>query len=87
VPIPVRRVADTIPPLSALRPSRAEASYRRIWIQPEDDVPHVRDPLQHAGHRAALLPAQITVAASLVAAAGRDAAFGRLPALLRAAGR
>ena len=56
--------------LSALRPSRAEASYRRIWIQPEDDVPHVRGVLQHAGHRAALLPAQITVAASLVAAAG-----------------
>jgi len=56
--------------LSALRPSRAEASYRRIWIQPEDDVPHVRGVLQHAGHRAALLPAQIAVAASLVAAAG-----------------
>lgn len=57
--------------LSTLRPSRAEASYRRIWIQPEDDVPHVRGVLQHAGHRAALLPAQITVAASLVAAAGQ----------------
>jgi DNA-binding transcriptional LysR family regulator len=57
--------------LSALRPSRAEAAYRRIWIQPEDDVPHVRGVLQHAGHRAALLPAQITVAASLVAAAGQ----------------
>jgi DNA-binding transcriptional LysR family regulator len=62
-PAPVR--------LSTLRPSRAEASYRRIWIQPEDDVPHVRGVLQHAGHRAALLPAQITVAASLVAAAGQ----------------
>ena len=56
--------------LSALRPSRAETGFRRIWIQPEDDVPHVRGVLQHAGHRAALLPAQITVAASLVAAAG-----------------
>ena len=56
--------------LESLRPSRVEDSYRRIWIQPEDDVPHVRDTLQHAGHRAALLPAQITVAASLVAAAG-----------------
>lgn len=56
--------------LDSLRPSRAERSYRRIWIQPEDDVPHVRDPLQLAGHRAAMLPAQIVVAGSLVAAAG-----------------
>ena len=56
--------------LSSLRPSRAEATYRRIWIQPEDDVPHVRDVLRHAGHRAALLPAQLGVAGSLVAAAG-----------------
>jgi hypothetical protein len=56
--------------LSSLRPSRAEETYRRIWIQPEDDVPHVRDVLRHAGHRAALLPAQISVATSLVAAAG-----------------
>jgi DNA-binding transcriptional LysR family regulator len=56
--------------ISSLRPSRAEATYRQIWIQPEDDVPHVRDLLRHAGHRAALLPAQISVAVSLVAAAG-----------------
>lgn len=56
--------------LESLRPSRVEPTYRRIWIQPEDDVPYVRDVLQRAGHRAALLPAQISVAASLVAAAG-----------------
>lgn len=56
--------------LESLRPSRAEATYRRVWIQPEDDVPYVRDIVQRAGHRAALLPAQISVAASLVAAAG-----------------
>lgn len=56
--------------LEALRPSRTRRAFHRIWIQPEDDVPHVRDPLLHAGHRAALLPAQIVVAASLVAAAG-----------------
>jgi len=37
-------------------------------LQPEDDVPHVRDRLEQAGHRAALVPAQISVAASLVAA-------------------
>lgn len=51
-----------------LRPGRGERSPRRILIQPEDDVPHIRDPLQRLGHRAALLPAQITVAASLIAA-------------------
>jgi len=56
--------------LESLRPSRVEPAYRRVWIQPEDDVPYVRDVLQRAGHRAALLPAQISVAASLVAAAG-----------------
>jgi DNA-binding transcriptional LysR family regulator len=56
--------------LDSLRPSRVEPTYRRVWIQPEDDVPYVRDVLQRAGHRAALLPAQISVAASLVAAAG-----------------
>ena len=56
--------------LDSLRPSRTRRAFRRVWIQPEDDVPHVRDPLVHAGHRAALLPAQIVVAASLVAAAG-----------------
>jgi DNA-binding transcriptional LysR family regulator len=51
-----------------LRPSRGRRPLRRILIQPEDDVPHIRDALQRLGHRAALLPAQITVAASLVAA-------------------
>ena len=55
--------------LESLRPSRRRPFPRRIIIQPEDDVPHIRDPLQQAGHRAALLPAQIFVASSLVAAA------------------
>ena len=56
--------------LDSLRPTRARRAVRRVWIQPEDDVPHVRDPLRLAGDRAALLPAQIVVAASLVSAAG-----------------
>lgn len=66
------RSGDTARPLrlESLRPSRTEPTYRRVWIQPEDDVPYVRDVLQRAGHRAALLPAQISVAASLVAAVG-----------------
>ncbi|MFI9722018.1 LysR family transcriptional regulator [Streptomyces sp. NPDC052396] len=48
--------------------SRQADTFRRIWIQPEDDLPHIRDPLEQLGHRAALLPAQIAVAASLTAA-------------------
>ncbi|MBV9796113.1 MAG: LysR family transcriptional regulator [Actinobacteria bacterium] len=57
--------------LGSLRPAREQRFLRRIVIQPEDDVPHIRDPLQQAGHRAALLPAQIIVASSLVAAASQ----------------
>jgi hypothetical protein len=55
--------------VESLRPGRTRHPPRRIWIQPEDDVPHIRDHLQHLGHRAGLMPAQISVAASLVAAA------------------
>ncbi|MFC9238116.1 LysR family transcriptional regulator [Streptomyces decoyicus] len=54
--------------LETLRPGRAQRSFRRIWIQPEDDVPHVRDRLEQTGHRVALVPAQVAVAASLTAA-------------------
>ncbi|GAB2724332.1 LysR family transcriptional regulator [Kitasatospora kifunensis] len=54
--------------LDTLRPGRTRRSLRRLWIQPEDDVPHVRDRLEQLGHRAALAPAQITVAESLIAA-------------------
>ena len=73
-----RRGAASAARLSALRPSRADESYRRIWIQPEDDVAHIRDTLRHAGHRAALLPGQIVVAASLVAGAGEALRSGDL---------
>lgn len=64
--------------LETLRPSRARRSFRRVWIQPEDDVPHVRDRLEQVGHRAALIPAQITVATSLVAAASETMRAGDL---------
>lgn len=62
--------------LDTLRPGRASRSFRRVWIQPEDDVPHVRDRLDEAGHRAALMPAQITVATSLVAAVSETTRSG-----------
>lgn len=54
--------------LETLRPGRARRSSRRIWIQPEDDVAHIRDRLVRLGHRAALAPAQLAVAGSLTAA-------------------
>ncbi len=64
--------------VDSLRPGRTQRPVRRIWIQPEDDVPHIRDQLQQLGHRAALLPAQISVAASLVAAAAETIRAGDL---------
>ena len=79
VPLGVASPADTgTQPLyiETLRPGRGQRSFRRIWIQPEDDVPHVRDRLEQIGHRAALMPAQITVAASLIAAASETMRAG-----------
>jgi DNA-binding transcriptional LysR family regulator len=54
--------------LEVLRPSRARQTGRRLWLQPEDDVPHVRDEAQRAGHRAGLSPAQVAIAPTLTAA-------------------
>ena len=65
--------------VESLRPGRTrEQPVRRIWIQPEDDVPHIRDQLQQIGHRAALMPTQISVAASLVEAASAALRSGDL---------
>ncbi len=54
--------------LASLRPSRARPKTRRLWLQPEDDVPHIRDEVRRAGHRAGLTSAQIVVATTLTAA-------------------
>lgn len=64
--------------VDSLRPGRTHRPVRRIWIQPEDDVPHIRDHLQQLGHRAALMPAQISVAASLVTAVAEALRAGDL---------
>lgn len=71
VPLGVASAADdgTEPlRIEALRPGRTQRSFRRIWIQPEDDVAHIRDRLAQLGHRSALMPAQVAVATSLTAA-------------------
>jgi DNA-binding transcriptional LysR family regulator len=54
--------------IGSLRPDRTGRSSRRVWIQPEDDVAHVRDALVRMGHRAALAPDQTAVAPTLTAA-------------------
>jgi DNA-binding transcriptional LysR family regulator len=64
--------------IETLRPGRTQRSFRRVWIQPEDDVPHIRDRLEQMGHRAALVPAQITVASSLTAAVSDAIRAGNL---------
>jgi len=48
---------------------RSASRGRRVWIQPEDDVPHVRDPLNRLRDAVGLRPAQVAVAASLASAA------------------
>ncbi|MBP2472321.1 DNA-binding transcriptional LysR family regulator [Crossiella equi] len=70
VPLGVASTVDEDRPLrvETLRPSRTRREPRRLWVQPEDDVPHVRDRLTQLGNRAALLPAQIAVAPSLTSA-------------------
>ena len=56
--------------LDHLRPVRAEGHGRaaRVWLLPEDDVPHVRDPLVAAAQAAGMAPAQVAVAPSMSAA-------------------
>ena len=55
--------------LETLRAGRAPTTpRRRVWIQPEDDTPHIRDPLTRTGHALGLHPTQITVATSLTTA-------------------
>lgn len=66
--------------LETLRAGRSGGPRRRVWIQPEDDVPHVRDPLLRTRDAVGLPPAQVEVAGSLTAAAA--AVFGSADLLL-----
>jgi DNA-binding transcriptional LysR family regulator len=60
--------ATAVSRLELLRPSRARQTGPRLWLQPEDDVPQVRDEAHRAGHRAGLSPAQVAMAPTLIAA-------------------
>lgn len=57
--------------LDTLRPGRADRDRRprRVWLQPEDDVPHVRDRLARLRDAVGLRPAQLAVAPAVAAAA------------------
>ncbi len=55
--------------LETLRAGRSRGARRRVWVQPEDDVPHVRDRVFRARDAAGLLPAQVEVAGTLTTAA------------------
>jgi DNA-binding transcriptional LysR family regulator len=74
VPLGVGRGRDTDAGLTfylaSIRSGRGSrpADARRIWIQPEDAVPHVRDRLVFAAQSAGLAPAQVRVATDMVAA-------------------
>ncbi|WP_438388237.1 LysR family transcriptional regulator [Actinopolyspora saharensis] len=43
---------------------------RRVWIQPEDDLPHIRDRLTRLRDSLGLRPSQVAVADSLTSAVG-----------------
>ncbi|SEF37893.1 DNA-binding transcriptional regulator, LysR family [Amycolatopsis pretoriensis] len=66
--------------LETLRAGRSGGPRRHVWIQPEDDVPHIRDPLLRARDAVGLPPAQVEVAGSLTEAAA--AVFGSTDLLL-----
>ncbi|MEU4894903.1 LysR family transcriptional regulator [Streptomyces sp. NPDC044780] len=56
--------------LETLRVGRAcPGPARRVWIQPEDDVPHIRDPLTLLRDAVGLRPAQLVAATDLTSAA------------------
>ena len=56
--------------LETLRAGRTRRTTRRrrVWIQPEDDVPHVRDRIVRLGDAVGLQPAQVAVSSTLVEA-------------------
>ncbi|MEU8786641.1 LysR family transcriptional regulator [Streptomyces sp. NPDC048637] len=65
--------------LDTLRISRGgPGRVRRVWIQPEDDVPHIRDPLTRLRDAVGLRPAQLAVAADLPTAVAEALCSGDL---------
>ncbi|WP_232497746.1 helix-turn-helix domain-containing protein [Agromyces humatus] len=51
-----------------LRQKRGAVRTRRLWLQPEDEVPHVRDRLERVRNGAGLVPGQLRIAPSIITA-------------------
>ncbi|GAA1967162.1 LysR family transcriptional regulator [Agromyces allii] len=64
--------------LAELRPRRGTPERRRLWLQPEDDVPNVRDRLERVRNGAGLATDHLRVATSLVTAVARAIGDGDL---------
>lgn len=65
--------------LETLRVVRASTEpTRRVWIQPEDDVPHIRDPLTRLRDALGLRPAQLVTAPDLTTATAEVLSTGDL---------
>jgi DNA-binding transcriptional LysR family regulator len=71
--------------LDQLRPAREArvTAAVRIWLLPEDDVPHVRDPLVAAAEAAGMAPSQVAVATSAGSALASVLASDDLAVLTR----
>lgn len=70
--------------LAELRPRRGTPERRRLWLQPEDDVPSVRDRLEHVRNGAGLVAGHLRFATSLVTAIARAISDGDLVLCTRA---
>ena len=55
--------------METLRVGRSGHTPRRVWLQPEDDVPHIRDRMIRVRDSVGLRPTQVSVADSLTSAA------------------
>lgn len=72
VPLGLGSIANPATPvihLETLRVGRSGRPRRHVWIQPEDDVPHIRDRILRVRDSVGLQPVQVAVARSVSAAA------------------
>ncbi|MEO3812716.1 LysR family transcriptional regulator [Sphaerisporangium sp. B11E5] len=83
VPLGLAGAADVLPDvvyIETLRAGRTGRASRRtrVWIQPEDDVPHIRDPMFRVRDAVGLQPAQVGVGVTLTAATAEVLTSGDL---------
>jgi DNA-binding transcriptional LysR family regulator len=76
--VPLGLAARQVPVTHVENLRDRQGTGRTIWIQPEDDVPHVRDRLTRLGASVGLRPAQIVVAGSAAQASDLGLRWGRI---------